>query len=149
MAPHREEFKRYDEEEEEESDELVIELEMNHVDEEVNETPERNDSDDNDTDDSADIESDPDDDSEYEPDNNSDDDWAASGAESETDSIKSLSAGREKTDEDDLIKIIKKAKSIKKQQPPDLVNEDNVTSISFSPANDIIAVGTIEGDICL
>ena len=73
MAPNREEFKRYDEEEEEESDELVIELEMNHVDEEVNEPPERNDSDDNDTDDSADIESDPDDDSEYEPDNNSDD----------------------------------------------------------------------------
>lgn len=82
-------------------------------------------------------------------DNDSDKDWEPDDVESETDSIKSLSAGRENTEEDDLIKIIKKAKSTKKQQPPTLENDDIITSVSFSPSNDVIAVGTIEGDVCL
>lgn len=68
---------------------------------------------------------------------------------SDTSSVKSLGAGREVTDEDDLIKKIKKAKNIKKQQPPNIINDEIVTSISFSPADDVIAVGTMEGDICL
>lgn len=36
-----------------------------------------------------------------------------------------------------------------KKQPPNIVNDDIVTNISFSPSADIIAVGTMEGDVCL
>lgn len=183
MAPNRDEFKRY--EDEDGDDEIAIELEdeVNDFDEESsNELPDRannaedesgpevllraigsrdrgwieealffeqnrleniemgsSDSDDSDSDESINEESD----------NDSDKDWEPEDVESETDSIKSLSAGREKTDEDDLIKIIKKAKHTKRQQPPTLEHDDNISCISFSPSNDIIAVGTIEGDVCL
>lgn len=68
---------------------------------------------------------------------------------SDTSSIKSLGTGRELTEEDDLIRKIKKAKNVKKQQPPNIINDEIVTSISFSPIDDVIAVGTMEGDICL
>ena len=72
-----------------------------------------------------------------------------SDVESDTSSVRSLAAGREQTEEDELIKKIKKAKKVKKQQPPDIMIDEVVTSISFSPAKDVIAVGTMDGDICL
>lgn len=83
-------------------------------------------------------------DEDFEPDNEEDAD-----SESDSSSIRSLRAGREANDEDDLIKRIKEAKKVKRQQPPDIMNDDVVTNISFSPADDVIAVGTMEGDICL
>lgn len=83
-------------------------------------------------------------DEDFELDESSEDD-----SESDSSSIRSLGAGRENADEDDLIKKIKEAKKIKRQQPPDIMNDDVVTNISFSPADDVIAVATIEGDVCL
>ncbi len=79
-------------------------------------------------------------------DNDNDSDY---NPESDTSSVKSLLVGRDDYEEDDLIKIIKKAKHVKRQQPPDILCEDITSDISFSPSSDIIAVGTMEGDVYL
>ncbi|XP_065202910.1 WD repeat-containing protein 55 homolog isoform X2 [Planococcus citri] len=105
----------------------------------------------------SDADSESDSDSDYSPNNDNDNDADADGdanAESETDSVKSLRIGREtrsnaESSSDDILLMLRNGANSKKLQPPDILNDDAVTDISFSPTHDIIAVATAEGDIYL
>lgn len=68
----------------------------------------------------------------------------------DSESVQSLTFGREKTNsENDVLKLLRTSNHTNRLQPPDIMNDGTVTHVSFSPSHDIIAVGTIEGDICL
>lgn len=52
-------------------------------------------------------------------------------------------------DEDELVKAIKMAKEKTRDHPPDINIEDCISDICFHPVNELLAVGTIMGDVMI
>lgn len=50
-------------------------------------------------------------------------------------------------DEDDVVQAIIAATKTKRAHPPDIVTEDFIVDLSFHPTEDLLAVGTINGDV--
>lgn len=95
---------------------------------------------------SDDTNSDSDDDSDFVLESNEEE----TNSDIDKESVESLSVGREKKDfEDDILKLVKSCNSLSEQQPPTILADFTVSCVSFSPSNDILAVGSIEGDISL
>ncbi|XP_047003608.1 WD repeat-containing protein 55 homolog [Schistocerca americana] len=55
----------------------------------------------------------------------------------------------EEEEEDDLVKAIKREKEKVREHPPDIQCEDYVVDISFHPQENILAAGSITGDVLL
>lgn len=52
-------------------------------------------------------------------------------------------------EDDELVKAIKAAKEKNRKHPPDLNFEDLIVDISFHPGTNIIATGSVVGDVSL
>ena len=66
------------------------------------------------------------------------------------DELAELAAGRDdNVDDDDVVQAILQAREKHKTHPPTITCEDGVSSLSFHPYEELIAVGTYTGDIHL
>lgn len=103
-----------------------------------------------------DSDADSDDSFDMDPSKFADSDGDGSGSEDDDDDADSDDKDAEENrtaliddDEDDVIKAIIAATKTERSHPPDLSFEDFIVDISFHPVEDVIAVGTMGGDIVL
>ena len=68
---------------------------------------------------------------------------------SENEDFEGSEETREDFDNDTVVKAILNVKKKKRINPPDLSHDDSITTFSFQPANSVIAVGLLSGDIAL
>jgi hypothetical protein len=58
-------------------------------------------------------------------------------------------ASQEVDDDDDIVQAFRRAQNVQRDHPPDITCEDFITDISFNPNSNVIAAGTIVGDVFL
>lgn len=63
------------------------------------------------------------------------------------DELAELAAGRDDDDDDDVVQAILRAREKHRKHPPPISCDDGVSTLSFHPQEDLIAVGTFTGDI--
>merc|ERR1712130_336396 len=79
----------------------------------------------------------------------SDSDVSDVSDDDEDDDVDAAGGSKEPVDEEDeLIKALKAAREKKVRNcPPDIKTQDNISDISFHPEEELVALGTISGDL--